>query len=82
MAYPWQVSKMIRTLEAVIDESGRVSLLEQVKLSRARRALVTVLEEAPAVSPGESALLSETALAKDWSRPEEDQAWSGLQSET
>ena len=36
--------------------------------------LVTVLEV-----PGETALLAEAALAVDWSRPEEDAAWSHLQ---
>jgi hypothetical protein len=40
--------------------------------------LVTVLEE-PAAVPGEAALLAEAALAVDWSRPEEDAAWSHLQ---
>lgn len=28
----------------------------------------------------ESSVLSEQALAKDWNRPEEDQAWQGLPS--
>ena len=43
-----------------------------------RRALVTVLEE-PAAVPGEAALLSEAAMAEDWSRSEEDEAWAYLQ---
>jgi hypothetical protein len=30
----------------------------------------------------ETALLSEHALAQDWNRPEEDEAWAHLQSET
>jgi len=29
----------------------------------------------------ESALLSEEALAQDWNRPEEDEAWSHIQPE-
>ena len=70
---------MIKTVEAIIDEQGRVRLLEAVKLSAARRALVTILEEEPAVSINETALLSEPALAEDWNRPEEDEAWSHLQ---
>jgi mRNA interferase MazF len=41
---------MIRTVEAVIDEQGEVRLLEPVALPAARRALVTILEEDPAVS--------------------------------
>lgn len=69
---------MIRTVEAVVDEKGLVRLLETVSLPEARRALVTILEEAP-VYPNETALLSESALAVDWNRPEEDAAWSYLQ---
>jgi hypothetical protein len=72
-------AKMIRTVEAVVDEQGNVRLLESVRLTAARRALVTILEEAPAASVPEAALLSEQALAEDWSRPEEDAAWSHLQ---
>lgn len=70
---------MPRTIEAVIDEAGRVRLLEDVRLSEARRALVTILDDSPPPEPAESALLSEPALAEDWSRPEEDAAWSHLQ---
>jgi hypothetical protein len=55
---------MIRTVEAVIDEQGGVHLLEPVRLPSAANAC---------------ALLSEAALAEDWSRPEEDEAWSHLQ---
>jgi cell division GTPase FtsZ len=71
--------KMIRTVEAIIDEHGTVRLLEDVDLSSARRALVTILEEEPAAHMSEAALLSQAALARDWDRPEEDAAWSYLQ---
>ena len=67
---------MIRTVEAVVDSSGNVRLLEEVQLPGPRRALLTILEDAPRSE--ETALLSETALA-DWNRPEEDAAWSHLQ---
>jgi hypothetical protein len=70
---------MIQTIEAVIDENGKVHLLESVRLTEARRALVTILEEEPATEVSETALLSEQALAEDWNRPEEDEAWSHLQ---
>jgi hypothetical protein len=70
---------MIQTIKAVVDEQGRVRLLEEVKLTGVRRALVTILEEAPSVEASEIALLSEQALAEDWERPEEDEAWSYLQ---
>ncbi|HJR08874.1 MAG TPA: hypothetical protein VJ842_16570 [Pyrinomonadaceae bacterium] len=70
---------MIQTIKAVVDEQGRVRLLEEIKLTGVRRALVTILEEAPDTEASETALLSEQALAEDWQRPEEDEAWSHLQ---
>ena len=70
---------MIQTIEAIVDADGRVQLLEDIQINSPRRALVMVLEEMAAV-PGETALLSEASLAVDWNRPEEDAAWSHLQS--
>jgi hypothetical protein len=72
---------MLRTVEAVIDEHGNVRLLEAIQLTAARKALVTILEDAPDVGIPETVLLSEQALAQDWDRPEEDEAWSHLQPE-
>ena len=72
---------MVRTVEAMINERGAVRLLEDVNLPNARRALVTILEEEPAARANETALLSEKALAEDWSCPEEDAARSHLQQE-
>jgi hypothetical protein len=72
---------MIRTVEAIVDEHGHVRLLERVSLPEARRALVTILEETPRTDVSETALLNEPALAQDWERPEEDEAWSHLQPE-
>ena len=69
---------MIHTVEATVDERGIVQLLEPVHLDRRHRALVTILEDEPALSH-ETALLSEACLAQDWTRPEEDAAWSHLQ---
>ena len=45
---------MIQTVEAVIDDEGRVWLLAPVRVVGLRRALVTVLDE-PAEVPGEAA---------------------------
>jgi hypothetical protein len=70
---------MIQTVEAIIDENGRVKLLEDIRLPGARRALVTILEEEASAGVSETALLSEQSLAEDWNRPEEDEAWSHLQ---
>ena len=67
---------MIRTVEAIVDPSGNVRLLEDVQLPGPRRAILTILDDAPRTE--DTALLSERALA-DWSRPEEDSAWSHLQ---
>jgi len=72
---------MIQTIEAVIDEQGTIRLLQPIHLPTARRALVTILEKEPAFVIPETALLSEASLAEDWSRPEEDAAWSHLQLE-
>jgi len=67
----------MRTHEAIIDEQGRIRLLQPIKGGIRRRALVVLLDEAN-MSSDESAALSEDALA-DWNRPEEDSAWSHLQ---
>ncbi|MGH8522759.1 MAG: hypothetical protein ACREXY_00585 [Gammaproteobacteria bacterium] len=68
---------MIRTVEAIVDDTGEVRLSEPLRISGPHRALVTVLDEPP-VEAYEMALLSEPSLS-DWSRPEEDEAWAHLQ---
>jgi len=55
---------MIQTVEAVINEQGMVRLLEPVRISTARRALVIILEEAPALD-GDFASLS----GQEWGEP-------------
>ena len=72
---------MIQTVEAVMDEQGKVHLFEEVRLLKPRRALITILEDEPRLPVPETALLSEAALAEDWNRPEEDEAWAYLQTE-
>ena len=69
------------TVEAVIDEQGNVKILQPFAFQGARRALVVVLDE-PALPVAETALLSEAAIAEDWLRPEEDEAWSYLNRAT
>ncbi|PYS06251.1 MAG: hypothetical protein DMG12_04725 [Acidobacteria bacterium] len=68
---------MIKTVEAIIDGDGNIRLLEPVDVKLCRRALLVILDE-PGIPSNETALLSEEAL-RDWSRPEEDAAWSHLQ---
>jgi len=71
---------VIRRIEAVIDEQGAVRLKETVRLAAPRRAVVTIFDEDRAGQVDEAALRSQPALAEDWNRPEEDAAWSHLQS--
>lgn len=67
----------MKTVEAVIEPNGDVRLIEPVRVPSSRRALVVILDEAPAVH--DAALLSEAALREDWNRAEEDTAWAHLQ---
>ena len=69
---------MKQTVEAIIDEKGHVRLVEPVEIKGMRRALVTILDEAPA-EIDEVTHLAEKALAEDWLKPEEDEAWTHLQ---
>ena len=52
---------MVQTVDAIIDESGNVRLLEPLHFSSARRALVTILDENGGIAAPEAALLSEVA---------------------
>ena len=75
---------MPKTVEAVVDERGHIRLLEPLELRASQRVLVTVLEDEPDADTrdvSETALLSEEALAADWNRDEEDEAWEHLQPE-
>ncbi|WP_295394907.1 hypothetical protein [uncultured Thiodictyon sp.] len=66
---------MLQTIEVEIDASGQVHTLEPCIRLPAGRALLTLLDG----EANESALLAEAALAEDWLKPEEDQAWAHLQ---
>jgi hypothetical protein len=63
----------------LIDEAGNVGLLEPLHLSSAHKVLVTILDDTRPIAGSKPALLSESALAADWNRREEDAAWSNLQ---
>ena len=67
---------MIKAIEATIEKNGQIHLLESIHLNHACRAIVTIISE-PEIP--ETALLSEQSLARDWERPQEDDAWSHLQ---
>ena len=69
-------SRGIRIPKPLINESGLKDKVElRVKKGEIRIiAVPTKYKSAAAI-----ALLSEKALATDWNRPEEDEAWSSLQ---
>ncbi len=69
---------MSQTIEAIIDENGNVVLLESIRLTAARRALVTILEDAPR-SEGAAEDNLEIAyrrMAQDEAREAEALEWS------
>lgn len=41
---------MIQTLEAIVNESGKIELLTEIRLKKPQRALVTILDEEPKVA--------------------------------
>jgi|GEM_PF-658694 len=51
----------MQTVEAIIDENGKVRLLENVRLQQARRALLTILDEVPQETA------CKQSLAEKWS---------------
>ncbi len=69
---------MLQAIEGRTDRNGRLRLPKSVKLPRLRRVIITILDEGPREVEENPALLSEAALAHDWDRPEEDEAWSNL----
>ncbi len=67
---------MLQTIEVEVDEQGQIHPLEPLPAEAKGRALLTFL---PRLRVDEVTLLSEAALAEDWLRPEEDEAWSQYQ---
>ena len=67
---------MFAAVEAIIEKDGDVHLKEPIHLSHPCRAIVTIIDES---GIQETAILSEGSLARDWNKPEEDEAWSHLQ---
>ncbi len=67
---------MLQTVEATIEKSGVIHLIEPIHLTHTCRAIVTIMDS---LDVPETALLSQQTLAHDWERPEEDIAWSHLQ---
>ncbi len=69
---------MLKTFEGIIDKDGKLRTFEKIRLSKSHRVIITILNEEPDDENFDLALLSEAALARDWDRPEEDEAWSHL----
>ncbi|OQY32453.1 MAG: hypothetical protein B6I38_04625 [Anaerolineaceae bacterium 4572_5.1] len=69
---------MLQTFKGIIDQRGKLKILDQINLPTSRRVIITILDEEPREEDINMALLSEAALARDWERPEEDEAWSHL----
>ena len=68
---------MLTTVEAVLQADGALRFLEPVHLSGTQRVLVTFTQPVDEALSG--AALSESSLAADWLRDEEDAAWAHLQ---
>ena len=73
---------MLKTVEAVLEEDGRLRLLEAIDPPKGARIYALIVEYD---DPGDKedtrfsiASLSESVLARDWLRPEEDEAWKHL----
>ena len=68
-------SKGIRIPKPLLEESG---LSGNVEL-KARKGEIKIVAAKPKRNISETMLLSEKVLARDWLRPEEDEAWASLQ---
>lgn len=69
---------VLHSIEVTVEKDGTIHLPKKVKLPARRRAILTILDEPMPIA--ETVLLSQSALAEDWDRPEEDEAWAYLQS--
>jgi hypothetical protein len=65
---------MSQTLEAIIDKEGKVELLESIRLAESRRALVTILDDAP--TDDASLELGYQQMSQDEERESEALEWA------
>lgn len=68
---------MLQSIEAVVNQNGKIRTLEPIKLPPFRRITITILDEEVGDTTN-LVQLSVAALANDWARPEEDEARSHL----
>jgi len=69
----------LKAIEATVSPDGRIQTADPLPFTQPTKVILTV-----AIDQDEDldlALASEAALAKDWNREEEDQAWASLQDE-
>ncbi len=68
-------SKGVRIPKVLLDETG---IVEDVEI-RVMSGTLRISPVTPStVKTGDTALLSERVLSRDWLRPEEDKAWAAL----
>ncbi len=68
-------SQGIRIPKPFLEESG---ITDEVELTVGKGEIKITAIKKTRKRPSETVLLSESALMKDWSRPEEDAAWANL----
>ncbi|MBU3978867.1 hypothetical protein KKE68_04160 [Patescibacteria group bacterium] len=67
-------SRGVRIPKILLEES---ELVDDVEL-KVTRGEIRIVSARKRKVPNDSLLLTEKALAADWSRPEEDEAWKNL----
>lgn len=67
----------MNTLHAIIEPNGEVKFLQELDIKKPTKAIITFVED----DQNFTEIMSESAFAKDWSKPEEDDAWAYLQQE-
>lgn len=72
---------MLQTYKATVDNQGNLKLPDHLVLPSGSQVLITILDDKTDQPINDEALLSESALAEDWNKPEEDEAWESLQPE-
>ncbi len=72
---------VLKAVEVTVTPDGRIESEHPLRITRPTRVILTMVEE-DGENDIELALASEEAFARDWNRPEEDEAWAYLQEET
>lgn len=68
-------SRGVRIPKPLLEESGLPTAVEL----KAKKGEIRIIAARTLDTDRSTALLSESALATDWNRPEEDAAWKNLQ---